>query len=375
VDLPSRLDLYGIGRNYVVQRATRIDPGQIDVDGTDVNIFVGSMAAVSSYLVQQLAMAFSKLLLDSANDTDLDRLVFDRYQMTRKGASAAVGAVRISRPTALAGAGAVPVGTNVVTLTGIVYVTTTVANFGASDLTSTANVRAVQAGKSTQVGANAIRKFSNPSSLFDGTLTVNNDLATAGGEPQEDDDTLRNRARDFWRTVRRGTLGAIEFGALAVPGVVSAQAIEAVEAIGGVGAPARVVVLYISDSSGVASQALGDAVSASLLDYRAAGIFVLVVTSIPTIVDVDLLLTFQAGVDTVTLSGAVQAAVVDFINSLPVNSTLYLSQLYTVLQRFAEDGLVVNQSSIATPVTDITPTTGQTIRTTLANVTVGTPAP
>src|SRR5260221_476101 len=87
----------------------------------------------------------------------------------------------------------------------------------------------------------------------DATLQVTNPLTTAGGEDVEDDDTFRARIRDFWRTARRGILAAIEFGAKTVPGVVSAQAVEALS-VGA--APARVVNLYIADSSGVSSEAL-----------------------------------------------------------------------------------------------------------------------
>jgi uncharacterized phage protein gp47/JayE len=223
--------------------------------------------------------------LDGASDTDLDRYAWDRYQETRKGASPALGSVRIYRTSLAGGAGTIPVGTSLRTLAGTEYLTTTVASLGIGDLSTTADVRAAQAGKSTQVGANGIRKFSQAALLFDPTLLVNNDDPTAGGEDAEDDETFRNRIRNFWASARRGILAAIVQGATSVPGVVSAQAIEAFT---GGGLPARVVTLYISDSSGVASRALAQQVEAALNDYRAAGIAVIVNTSIPLIVDVEL---------------------------------------------------------------------------------------
>jgi uncharacterized phage protein gp47/JayE len=366
-DLPTRLDLYAAGRDYVLQRAQKIDPAQVDIEGSDVNLFVGSGSVVAAQVLLQLAFRTNALLLDGAEGEDLDRYAFDRYSITRKGASPALGTVRIFRSSAAAGAGTVPIGTKLTTLTGSEYVTTTTASFSASDLESAANVRAVQAGKATQAGANAITRFTSPATLFDGTLQANNDAPTAGGEDAEDDETFRARVRDFWRTARRGILAAIEFGALTVPGVVSAQAIEALTA-GNL--PARVVNLYISDSTGVASDALADQVRVALDEYRAAGIAVLISTSLPLIVDVELKLTFRAGVDTLTLKDNVRAAVVEFINSLPVNGTLYEAQLLSVVQRYAEDGVIPDDQTVVAPVGDLVPDIGQTIRTTLANVTV-----
>jgi hypothetical protein len=45
-DLPSRIDLFGIGRDYVVSRARKIDPAQIDIEGSDVNIVIGSASVL-----------------------------------------------------------------------------------------------------------------------------------------------------------------------------------------------------------------------------------------------------------------------------------------------------------------------------------------
>lgn len=367
LDLPSRLDLYAAGRQYLIARANKLDPAQVDVVGSDANLVVGSTSVVADLVVKQLAERTAALLLDGAQGEDLDRLAFDRYGLTRKGASPALGAVRLFRATAAAGAGSVPVGTRLTTLTGFEYVTTTAAAFGASDLTSRANVRAAQAGKAQQAGANAIVRYAQPGALFDGTLEVNNDLATAGGEDAEDDETFRNRVRDFWRVARRGILAAIEFGARTVPGVVTAQAIEALTTGS---TPARVVNLYIADSTGVASDALAQQVRNALDDFRAAGIAVLVFTSLPLLVNITLRLTFRANVDTVTLGDNVRSAVVEFVNSLAVNGTFYVAQLASVLQRFAEDGLIPDEGTVVAPVGDLVPEVGQTIRTTTQNVVI-----
>jgi len=365
VDLPSRLDLFNIGRDFVVQRARKLDPAQVDILGSDVNIVVGSSSVVADAVVKQLTARVAALTLDGSDDEDLDRYAFDKYQLVRKGASPAKGPARIFRTSFTGGAGTVPIGTKVVTDSGFEYVTTSVASFGATDLESRANIRASEAGKAAQVGANAIKRFQKPTELFDATLQVTNDAATAGGEDAEDDDLFRERIRNYWRTARRGILEAIAFGALEVPGVVSAQAIEVLTTGN---APARLVVLYIADSTGVASDALAEDVRVALNDYRAGGIQVLISTSLPLIVDIQLRLRFKANVDTVTLTDNVRSAIVAFVNSLPVNGTLYRGDLYSVLRRYVEDGLLMDDGSIVSPVGDLIPDVGQTLRTTLTNV-------
>jgi len=359
----------------VLQRADKIDPAQVDIQGSDVNVFVGSTSVVAFEVVKQLAYSINRLLLDGAEGEDLDRYAWDRYQLARKGASPAVGTVTFSRNSAVVGAGTVPVGTKVATNDGIEYLTTTAASFGASDLVVSADVQAVQSGKSFQVGANQIVRIgANAAPVFDQTIVVNNDLPTAGGEDREDDETFKSRIRDFWNTARRGTLAAIEFGAKAVPGVVSAQAVEVITTGN---TPARVVLLYIADSSGVASRALANTVSNSLGEFRAGGIAVIVSTSVPQIVDIVLKLVFQGNVDTVTLSAAIVGSVIEFVNSIPVNAPLLVADLQAVLSRFRSDGLVVTtdattpaNSSIVSPTGDIVPDAGKTIRTTSSNVTL-----
>lgn len=365
--LPTRLDLFALGAQYILSKATAIEPSKVLTDGTNSNIFVGTVSVMCDAVTRQLAYSLNRTFLDGCEGEDLDRWAYDRYQETRKGASAALGSCRLYRPTIAAGAGSVPIGTALTTRTGVQYVTTSVATFGATQYTSACSVRASQAGKATEVGANQITDFATPSALFDPSLLVNNDLTTAGGEDSEDDDTFKLRLRNFWITARRGVLSAVVQGATSVPGVVSAAAVEVTTPDG---SAARAINLYIADSSGVASNELASLVQTSLLDYRAAGIPVIVWTSIPTLVGVSLAITFQAGVDSQTISEQIRAAMVAYVNSLGVNEPLGVSGIYTVLMRFKSAGAIVVQGSILSPAGDLVPTIGQTLRTTPAMVLV-----
>lgn len=379
-DLPSRLDLYGIGRVHVISRAKRIDPVAVDTAGSDANLFVGSMSFLGHSIVRQLGAQFSALTFDGAEDEDLDRLVLDRTGglVPRKGAASAVVQLDLVRPTFTAGAGAIPVNTKVLANGGIEYRTTTQANFASTSLASACDAVAVQAGKEQQVGRNQIRRFASPGAIFDPSITVNNPEPAAGGEPREGDDEYRERGKDFFGALSKGVLPAIEFGAKTVEGVASAQAQEAYGQIltGGsfrtppVPQPARVVTLYIADSSGVANAILARRVQFALPNWRAAGIQVVIYPGLPTLVAVRLRLRFAAGVDTAVLAELIRSAVIEYVNSLQVGKALERGALTALLLRYRNSGLLSGQDAIVEPAGDIVPDPGKTLRTTRDLVTI-----
>jgi uncharacterized phage protein gp47/JayE len=349
----------------LLTKATSIDPTVVDVAGSDANLFVGSQSYMAHAVVRQLQDRIAAQFIASAQGEDLDRKLWDEYKLPRQGAAAAVGSVRFFRTSSAAGGGSVDVGTKLTTLTGIEYVTETTAVFGPTDLEATADVRATSAGFAFEVGRNQIRNVP-ASTLFDNTIQATNDDPTAGGEDREEDADYRTRGQNFWPSARRGTLAAIAFGAQSTPGVFSAYAQEELD---GNGKPARVCSVYIADSAGLASQALGAVVTGQLEDYRAAGIQAPVQLAFPLIVPVTLALTFTAGTVTAPLVTLIRNAIVAFVNSTPNSAPLYRAGLNTVLVRFQKQGLVPNQSSIVEPGGDIIPPAGQTIRTTPAQVT------
>lgn len=374
MDALSRLDLYDIGRTYLEGRAINIGPGVVDIEGSDANLFVGSTSFMGAAVSAQLSDRMGALLLESAFGEDLDRYAWDRHQMTRLGASPALGSVRFFRASAAIGQGIIPIGTILSSLVSPQYVTTTTATFGPDDVDLVfADVRAVKAGKDFQVGRNQIRGIASQSPpLFDPSVNLTNDDPTAGGEPRESDASFKLRIKAAKRASARGTLPAIEFGAKTVPGIASAQA---VEVLSPTGMPARVVQLYVADSSGIASAALGAIVSQTLFDWRAGGIAVIVSTSAPTLVSISLRLAFLASTQgTSALTEQIRAAIVGFVNSLPVNAGLYLGDLFALIRRYAQVGLIPAQSSIVSPGGDLIPVPGTTIRTTFDRVTVAGPS-
>lgn len=363
----SRLDYYAIGRRYIIARAKKIDPAVVDIEGSDANVFVGAASFMAAKIAQQNAEAIRSLTLD-ADGEELDRVVIDRYQLPRRGAAAAVVEVRMSRPSAAVGAGAVPSGTKLTAIGGVEYITTTAAMFGLVQTDfATASARAIQSGFAFQVGANTINKIQDPSTLFDPSIQVNNDAPSAGGFDRETDPTYRNRARRFWAAARRGTLGAIEQGALSVEGIDSASASEPLNMRGD---PARIVELTIADLAGVANSVLAARVRDALREWRAGGITVVIYTSQPQIVPLALHLQFIANVNTTLLAAQIQLAIQEFVNSLGANEPLLRADLMSVLARFRDSGLIPTNDTIVVPAGDVFPDQGRTLRARLGDVAI-----
>lgn len=361
----TRLDLFAIGRASILASNPKISSDQIDTSGSDANLIVGGQSVMVGYLALQHEARFASQYLDSCEGEDLDRFGQDRYQQPRLGASPAVVTVRFYRANTTAGAGSILPGTLLTSRSGVQFVTTTAANFGASTTMVTATAQSVQSGASTKSGVNAIINITT--AVFDQSMQVTNDSPSAGGEDRESDDLYRERLRGFWLAARRGTLGAIVQGALTVAGVVSAKAVETVDYLG---FPGRCVILYIADSAGIANSALAATTTQSLDDWRAAGIPVIVQTGSPQMVSIVLKLVFQATSNTQALTSSIVTAIINYVNSLGVNETLTRGGLLAVLLRFKNDGLIVTDGSVVTPTGDLVPTLGQVIRTTSALVTL-----
>jgi hypothetical protein len=365
-DLPSRLDLYESGRRVFIGRARRIEPTIVDVAGSDANLFVGSTSYMAHAVLRSHAEGLANVFSDSCDDDEkLDRLFFDRYREVRKGASAAVVPVVLTRATADAGAGSIAIGRKFSTATGVDYYATTPAVFGSGDLVATCNAKATQAGKEFQVGRHAITGFSDRSGLFDTTITVDNPDPAAGGEPRESNDQFKARMEHFWESARRGTLTAIEYASTLVPGVDSAHAFTATTAEG---YPGRAVIDYIADSSGVSNSALIDLVRVQLDEWAAAGIYVAVVTGQPEIPDLVLRLSFQGNVDTRSIAEQVRGAMVGFVNSLGVDQPILHGELMAVLTRFKAVGLLATNDTLVAPAGDLYPEPGHTFRLRAENV-------
>jgi uncharacterized phage protein gp47/JayE len=363
-DIPSRIELFNVGADEILARsasrpaAQRIDPTQVFTEGSDINVVTASASAMAEEVLRQLALRVNALFLAGAKGEDLDRLVGDRFSPTvvRKAATPAVTNLTLSRPSGAAIV-TLAVGTKVKTSGGVEFETTAVVSLGAGDLgPETVAAEAVLAGTAGNVAANTLTQFSSPPS--DSGLLVTNLETAAGGDDTESDERLRERARDFFRQARRGTVAAIEFGALTVAGVRLATAVELVDTLGN---PTGHVELYISDSQGNGNALLVSAVRDALFEYRAAGVVVNVIAATPVYQAIQYRLRFEAGTDSTAAFELIRLTTVSAVNALRPVQTLTRAQLFSIAR--SVPGVIVLSDAIVTPVGDVVPAAGEVIRT------------
>lgn len=359
-DLPNRTELFNIYADEVLSRAAgrptgrQITSEEVFTAGSDVNLIGAAGSAMGEEVVRQLGRSNAARSLDGAVGDELDRWAADRYgvDVPRKGAAPALVTLSFSRPSAGAGAFTYPVGARVQTPGGVQFELTTSAPFGAlATGPVTATARAVEAGPAGNVAAGTITSFvTNPA---DQTLTVTNPAFAAGGDETEADDVYRERVRRFFAARVRGTLPAIEFGALTVPGVRQAVAVEETTPTG---ALTGGVTLYIADVNAQANQTLVTAVQLALLEWRCGGIPVDVVGAVPVFQTITYQLDFEANVDTVLAFEQVRQVTVARVNQLEPNEPLHRALLFEAARSI--EGVIVPADGVAVPAGDVIPTAG-----------------
>lgn len=377
-DLPTFQDLFRAARDEILSRNPRLSRDAVEREGMDANILVAGGCAAADSVIGQLTVLMAGLYLDSAVGDALDRLVFDRYQITRKAAATAIGSVQFSTSAASPTSFPIPINTYLQTSDGIQFVTTEAGIFTAGSVGPvTVAVRSVLAGANQNVRASTITSIVSQLSSAPTDLVVTNAYATAGADDEETDDALRDRARKFFTTARKGTLAALEEAALGVSGVRKATAFEVLDALG---RPARYVQLVVADAFTeqfadldstparyqTQSQALAALVFNTLSDTRPAGTFVQVTVANVALQSIQLALTFLAGADANDVALQARAAVVNVVNSLAPGATLQVSDLLAALRLV--QGLVYTGGEVVSPPGNVAAKPQQVIRTTLGIV-------
>lgn len=370
--LPTRDDYFQVGAAEVLARSLvrpngqRISREAIFTEGTDINIIIAACAAMADESTRQLSMKMAALYLDSAEGEDLDRLVADRFSpsLIRKQAAPAVVDIKFSRgiPPSAGAAITYKVGTKIRTEQGTQFKLVEAAAFpldGTGPIV--AKAEALLSGEASNVGANQIKSFAgaNP----DPNVLIKNEEPASGGRDVESEESLRNRARDFYISTRRGVLKAIEVGAITVGGVETATAFEEVDSDG---IPTGYVTLSIADRNGQANQLLASAVRTALLEYRAAGIVVDILLSSPFFQDIFFGLSFKSGTDQRSAIAQIKNITVSAVNLLDPGETLQRSLLYALAR--SVPGVIVNESAITTPAGDVVPSANQSIKTSLDRI-------
>lgn len=186
----------------------------------------------------------------------------------------------------------------------------------------------------------------------DQTLTVTNNAVAAGGNDEESDEELRVRARLFWQTLRRGTLAALEFGALEVASVRTVRATENLDT-------GEVTVVVADSDGGSTAQMVADA-EAEIENWRAGGVTVNVLGGTQLLVNVTGVLTVNDGVDAAALSPLAVTSITARLAKQRQGEVLYLDTIKAA--GIGVDPDAIDALTLSLPAANVTPTATQTIR-------------
>lgn len=377
-DFPTYSQLFRVGRDEILGNNSKLTRAVMERQGSDANILVGGMTAIGDEVIGQLARVCAAFTLGVSRGRALDKLIFDRFGLLRNAAAPSLGSVQFTTTAANPGSFSIPKGARLQTSDGVQFLTTTSATFPtASTGPISVNVRSTSAGIDQQAAIGAIVNLVSTITGAPADLAVTNAAATAGAADEESDDHYTDRARLFFTTVRRGTVGAIEEQALRYAGVVKAKAFEILDSMG---RPSKQVDLYVADqytdslarlatvppSYDTQSQALADAVFLSLEDTRAAGIYVSVTVAQVILQSVILTLSYEAGVDVDAVTLNARGTIVAAVNFLSPGETLTVAYLVDKLRDVR--GLVVSGDEIYSPTGSIVPGNLEVLRTTMGLV-------
>lgn len=364
-DYPRFNELFEIALREMILRNTLLTEETIRTKGTDSNAIAAMMAAVGEEVVRQCAVTATNRLLGTAENEELDRVIFDWFGLTRNDASSAIASVLFTRSGATAGT--LPAGFKVATADGVEFQLVSPLSFGVGNLFLSGICRCSVTGIVGNVGINAINQMIDTAS-FDTTFTCNNAARAAGGGSRESDDEFKNRARQFWLVAQRGTLGAIQLGALEVDGVGTSAAREVPILDANNQTVAEWVSLTVADRSGYGNALLGAAVTSELDNWRAAGVYVQVLSASVYVTQITATFSFIPGCDTVAATERILQAILNYTNGLRIEESLRKNAIWDIIRR---DRDVVKESVvIVAPAGDITPAAGSTtlIRTDYAHV-------
>lgn len=378
MDAVSFEDLFRVGRDEILARSDRLTLEVVEREGTDVNAMLAAGAAMADEVAAQTLALSAAMFLDSASGDKLRKLVWDRYGIEALSAAPALGSVQFTTTTAAASAFTIPVGTLLSTADGRQYRTLveTVYPAGSTGPVTVA-IRSVLAGLDQQAAANTITSMFAPPVGAPTDLAVNNPLATAGAADDETDASLRRRARDFWTSARRGTLGALRAAAEAVAGVKAASVFEGIDYLGRSNGFVFVVIsdafldaLLTTSPTPAAyqtqSQVFAQTVYQGLLDVRPAGTSITVSVARVYLLSVTLALSFATGADVDATTLQARSAIVRYTNNLNPGEPWSVAGAIHALRRVR--GLLVTGTEILSPPGSVTPAILEVIRTSLSMV-------
>lgn len=332
-DLPTFTELYDAARGEIQARAPQLTDFR---EGSNLDAIAGGAAIAADDVLRIIIDRIMASYIDLAKGADLDRRIVDFGGPTRNPTTSAVAVYVLTRG-AFVGPHTVLAGTtitgNAPDGTAVEFEVLAEQVLGGGDADITFNATATTAGPSHNVPEGTAETLALPAGL-----TLAQTERGAGGALEEADDAYRARFKRFLRDVVRATVPALRTGALTVPGVAFATVDEQYARVDDGG----FVAIYIGDPDAGSNTALGDAVRAVMIEWRAAGVEVLVTGSARE--EVAAALTIKRRLGSTLSEGTVKAAVKRWTDTLEPAQRWYASKLEAVVHDISDDLLAVDQT-------------------------------
>jgi len=326
--IPTFDDLYNAAKAETQAR----QPALTDYsDGSALDAITGGGAVLADMQIRADLDAAAAKYIAIATGSDLDAAVTDIFPgCPRQAESASVGTLTFTRGGS-SGVVEILAGTVVTaTVNGQTVTFTTDSSVYMTGSTVSAIAHCSAVGTAGNVAAGVVTTIPTPIP-DDATATVTNADRFVGGAATETDDAYRARAQAYPLTLRRGTVAALEEGALSVPGVSYVTVDESSLATD------ATVYVYVGDPDGRGNAALASLVATELENWRAAGVLVETVAAAREEVAVSVAVTVKAGAGTDALKSAIRAALLAYTDTLPSGSQMYLSALESAAIRVSGD--------------------------------------
>ena len=280
-DLPTPAELVAKGRGVY---RTLMDPAGTGVvnlragsrNDAQLSVFLGLVSRVLRYAADR----FSASRLSSALDDDLDIIAQDLFGTRRKDAAAAIGTIYLQRTGALL-ATAITQGSRFAVppqngQPAVVFQASASVSVGATVTKVAVPLVAVATGVASNVALSSITSVLDP--LGDPAWSIYQPLpgdpvlgggsidTIGGGADLESNDILRDRLRQLSISDPRehGTLRAVQFGVLQVPGIRFATVLEP--------AGAGMIVIFAGDATYALPHALAQTILLAAAGFRACGV-------------------------------------------------------------------------------------------------------
>lgn len=157
-----------------------------------------------------------------------------------------------------------------------------------------------------------------------------NEIAFTNGREAQ---TAPERKKDFSKfikTLSKGTVGAVEYGAMSVEGITGVYVDDQIGYMN----------VYAHDASGELSDELKAKVLEKLIDFRSGGIEVIVLPVVKKSIDLDISVHIGKGFDEDYYQTLITSSVTSFLNSYAVSHSLINAELIRYIMSIDEDAII-----------------------------------